>query len=157
DAEDELEREAQDVRHLRRRPDGELSAGTGPRHDRPRLHRVRDKTRLDVPPGDDDVGSFERGLEVVRLGLPDVALVRAQIRVDDRRAFLERLVDVRDGRELLVLDLDQLRSILREGTALGQDDRDAVALEACLARREREVRWNLDVLGDGPRAGKRAL
>ena len=77
--------------------------------------------------------------------------------MDERRAVLERLLDVGDGAERLVVDLDQLGCVLRERTALRDDDRNAVALEARLVDGERVVRRHLDVFRDGPGAGKGAL
>ncbi len=41
--------QAQDVRHLRRRPQRHIAARLGPRDDAPRLDRIRDQRRLDVP------------------------------------------------------------------------------------------------------------
>ena len=75
----------------------------------------------------------------------------------ERRAVLERLLDVGDRTERLVVDLDQLCRVLGERTTLRDDDGDAVALEARLVDGERVVRRHLDVLGDRPGAGKRAL
>ena len=134
DSEDELQREAQDVRHLRRRPERDLAGRADLREDAARLHRVRDQPWLEVAARDDDVGRVDRRLDVVRLELPDVALVRPEVRVDERRAVLERLLDVRDGRERLVVDLDELRRVLRERAALRDDDRDAVALDSAPRR-----------------------
>ena len=95
--------------------------------------------------------------DVVGLELPDVALVRAELRVDERRAVLERLLDVGDRRERLVLDLDELGRVLGERAGLGDDDGDTVALVARLVGREREVRRHLDVLGHRPGARQPAL
>ena len=52
----------------------------------------------------------------------------------ERRAVLERLRDVDDGGERLVVDLDELRGVLRLRARLGDHDGDAVAL---VARRRR--------------------
>ena len=157
DAEHELQREAQDVRHLRRRPERDLAGRADLREHATRLDRVRDQPRLEVAPRDDDVGRVDRRLDVVGLELPDVALVRPEVLVHERRAVLERLLDVGDRRERLVVDLDELGRVLRERTALGDDDRDAVALVAGLVDRERVVRRHLDVLGHRPGAGEAAL
>ena len=54
--------------------------------------------------------------------------------MDERRAVLERLRDVDDRVERLVVDLDELGRVLRLRARLGDHDRDAVAL---VARRRR--------------------
>ena len=122
DAEHELQREARDVRRLRRRPERDLAGRADLREHATGLDRVRDEPRLVVAARDDDVGGVDRCLDVVGLELPDVALVRAEVLVHERSAVRERLLDVGVRRERLVVDLDELRRVLREGTALGHDD-----------------------------------
>ena len=89
------------------------------------------------------------------LELPGEAVVRAEVLVEDRRAVGERLLRVDHGRELLVLDLDELRGVLRQRARLGEDDGDAVPLVAHLVGGERVVRRLLRVLGDEPDARER--
>ena len=96
------------------------------------------------------VRGVDRRLHVVRLELPDVALVGSEIGVNERSAVLERLLDVGDRVQRLVVHFDELGRVLRERARLGHDDRDAVALEAGLLGRQRKVRRHLDVLGDRP-------
>ena len=72
------------------------------------------------------------------------------------RAVCERLRDVDDGVQRLVVDLDELCRVLRLRARLGDHDGDAVAL---VARRvgQRIVRRVLHVLGDRPGARHRRL
>ena len=138
DPEHELQREAQDVRRSASPTTGDVAGRADLREHAARLDRIRDQPRLDVAPGDDDVSRIDRRLHVVRLELPDVALVRLELGVDERRAVVERLLDVRDRRKRLVVDLDELGRILRERTALGDHDGDAVSLVPRLVDRERD-------------------
>jgi hypothetical protein len=71
-----------------------------------------------------------------------------------RGSVVECLLDVEDRRKRLVVDLDELRRVLRQRAALGDDDGYRIPLVARLADRERKVRRHLDVFGDGPGAGK---
>ena len=157
DAEHELEREAQDVRHLRRRPERDVAGRAHLREHATRLDRVRDQPRLVIAARDDDLGGGQRLLGAVACELPDVALVRAEVVVHERRVALQRLRHVDRRIERLVLDLDELRGVLRERAALGDDDRDAVALVARHVGREGKVRRHLDVLGHRPGAGEGSL
>ena len=156
DAQDELHREAKDVRDLRRGPQRHLVGRTDLRDQPARLDRVRDQPWLAIAAGDDDVGRVDRRLDAVRFELPHVALVRPEVRVDDGRAVRDRLLDVRDRGELLVLDVDELGGVFRECTGLGDHHRDAVALVAGFVRCQWEVHGHFDVLRDGPRAGHAA-
>ena len=156
DSDYQLEREAEDVRHLRRRPESHLVGRADLGEHAARLDRVRDEPRLEVAARDDDIGGVDRRLDLVGLELPDVALVRAEVAVDERRTVVQRLRDVGVRRERFVTDLDELGRVLREGTTLSDDDRDAITLVASLVRCEWEVRRHLDVLGDGPCARKTA-
>ena len=139
--------------------DQSVTSPVGPdlREHAARLDRVRDETRLEVAPCHDDVRRVDRRLHAVGLELPDVALVRAEVLVDERRPVLERLRHVAVRRERLVLDLDELGRVLRERAALRDDDGDPVPLIASLIGREREVRRHLDVLGHRPCARQPAL
>ena len=156
DAEDERHREAQDVRHLRRGPQRDVARRPDLREHASRLDRVRDQARLDVAPRHDDVCRVDRGLRIARLELPDVALVRLELGVDERSVVRECLLDVTDRAEGLVVDLDELRRILGQRAALGDDDGDAVTLIARLVSGERVVRRHLDVLRHRPGAGHAA-
>ena len=98
----------------------------------------------------------ERLLDLPGVELPDVALVRLEIVVDERRIGVERLGDVGDRRERLVLDLDELGRVLRDRPRLGHDHGDAVADVPCLVEGEREVRRHPDLFGYRPGAGQRA-
>ncbi len=157
DAENELQDETDDVRRLRRRPERDLARGTDLCEHSTRLDRIRDEPRLVVPARDDDVRRVDRGLHVACIELPDVALVRTEVGVHERCVVRERLLDVEDGRERLVLDLHELGRVLRERPGLGDDDGHPVSLIARLVGREWVVRRHLDVLGHRPGARERPL
>ena len=156
-ADDPRERQPRDVRDLRRGPQRQL---TGTRQllgeGAARLHRHRDQPLLAVLPLDRDVGLGERLVDLAGVELPDVALVRPEVVVHERCVGVERLGDIRDHLERLVLDLDELGRVLRDRPRLRHDDCDTVADVPRLVEREREVRRHPDLFGDGPRAGQRA-
>jgi hypothetical protein len=77
--------------------------------------------------------------------------------MDERGALCQRLLHVGNRVERFVVDVHELRRVLRRGAAVGDHHGDAVALEAGLLDRERVMRRHPDVLGDGPGAGQRAL
>jgi hypothetical protein len=94
--------------------------------------------RIDHVARDHHVGLAEHavGLRAVA-GLPveDVVVGLVLLVVaDDRRIGVERLASVDDGRQLLVLDVDQLERIARGVAVVGHDERDLLALEAHLVR-----------------------
>ena len=121
----------------------------------PRLDRVRDQPLLAVALLDGDRRRVEDGVGAVARELPGVAVVRAELLVDDRRAVLERFLGVDDRGKLLVVHLDELGGVLRLRARLGDDDGDSVALVARLVRGERPVHGLLRVLGDEPDARER--
>ena len=118
-----------------------MKSPTLPRHgdDGPRLYRVRDQTRLVVATRDDDVGILELLAGGIRVQPPDVALVRAEVRVDERCAVVQSLRHVGDRVERLPVDLDELGRVAGLGTRLGDHDGDPVSLVARDVR-ERIVR-----------------
>ncbi len=150
-------RHARDVRDLRRGEERHLTGGRERLGEHAaRLHRVRDQPLLAVPLLDGDVRLGEELVDVLAaLERPRVAVVRAELLVDERRAVGHRGLDVGDRRERLVVDLDQLRGVLRERAAPGDDDGHAVARVARDGRREREVRRVVDVVGHWPRHRQR--
>ena len=158
DAGDAAERDAGDVRHLRRRPEREL-AGRRDRRDEhgARLDRVRDQPVLAIALLDRDGGLGEQPVDLARVELPRVAAVRAELLVDERRALCERRLGVDDDRQRLVVDLDELRRVLGGAAARRRDHRDRVADVARLVDRERLVLRRIRVLGRNPRARQRAL
>ena len=153
DAGDEREGRAEDVRDLGRRPHRVLALSGDGLHDHAaRLDRVRDQPVLVVALLHRHRRLGEQPLGLSRLELPRVAVVRAQVVVQDRGVVAERSLDVAHRRQLLVVDLDELGGVLGERPAVRDHDRDAVAGVARLVDRERPVRRQLDVLGDGPGA-----
>jgi hypothetical protein len=150
DAEHKLEHEALDVWRLCRRPQRDVAGRSHLRKHSPRLDRVRDEARLVVAPSDDHVGGVYRRLHRLGLELPQVALVRSEVLVDDRRAVRERLLDACDRRERLPVDVDELGGVLCERARLSDDYRNRIALVPRLVGGEGEVRRHLDVLGHGP-------
>ena len=156
EAERRRDEHAQDVRDLRRRVERHVARGAGKREYGARLDRVRDEPRLVVAPRHDDVGVLELLARGVRVQPPDVALVRTEIRMDERNAVVQRLRHVRDRVERLPVDVDKLGGVLRLGAGLGDHNGDAVSL---VARdfSERVVRRVLHLLRDGPCARHRRL
>ena len=146
-----------DVRDLRRRPHRVLIRREHRLHeDAPRLDRVRDQPLLAVVLLHGDRRLGEEPVDLARLQRPGVRAVLLVLVVDERGRVAHRLPDVSDSRERLVVDLDELRGVLRERTALGNDDRDAVPRVARLVRAQRPVLGNVAVAGDGPCARQRA-
>ena len=77
---------------------------------------------------DDHVGSREAFGDVTRAQMPAAKHVAAF--VDHRRVGSERRERVVDSRELLVLDLDEVRGLSRDFRRVGGDGRHRLALEA---------------------------
>ena len=103
-----------------------------------RLDRRARRAVVDHAALDDHVGRGEAGLEVAAAERPLVALVRAEVGVDEVRPVLERLLDVDDHRQRVVLDQHLLGGVDHR-VAVGADhERDRVADAVDL------------VLGDGP-------
>ena len=75
--------------------------------------------------------------------------------MDERRGLADRLRDVSDGRERLVVHVDELGPILGERPTLGHDDRDPVTGVARLVRGQGMVLGNAAVTGHRPGTGKR--
>ena len=131
--------------------------------DRVRLHRVLVDGRERVLALDDDVRPREDRLELPAVDpvpVADVPVTRrdlaeaveeARLRLalgDERRAGGDRVGDVRDHRQLLVLDLDQLDGRRCGGHGLGRDRGDLLAVEAHLVDREdRPVLDRVPVVG----------
>ena len=84
------------------------------RHDATRLHRYAgDAVVLDTQ-AHDVRGARERGGDVATLHRHAERLIRAELRVDQRSAGLERAPGIRHSGERLVVDLDQLERLARE-------------------------------------------
>ena len=141
DAERERERDLRDVRDLRRRPHRELAHRRRRLHDHTaRLDRVRDQPRMPVTLFDRHSGVVEEPLGCVGVAeAPRVRPVVTQILVDRRRVVFQRIFELEDGIERVVLDVDELERVLHVGARFCNDDGDAVAGEACLVRRERPL------------------
>ncbi len=128
------------VGNLRRAPDGDAVAlPLG--QERARLDRRPLRGVGDVAALDDDVGGRHRSFGVAlhdRRVAEDVAvapellvgLVGLPVLVDQRRILRERGLDVADGRQRLVLDLDCSGGLGGDLRSQGGDRRDDVALEA---------------------------
>ena len=120
-----------------------------------RLERRRVATRVDDVPRDDGVGVGEGtvgGLLVARLPgrAGEVVGLALLVVADQGRVVVERLARVDDGRERLVLDVDQLERVARR-VLVGRDhERDLLALEANLVAREHGLR----VVGDRRHPGE---
>jgi hypothetical protein len=83
---------------------------------------------------DDGVRARERCVDVALVKLP--AREQVAFVVNERRAFLQRGGRIRDDRQLLVVDVDQLDGRERGVLVLGRDDRDRLAVIANDAVRE---------------------
>ena len=114
--------------HLRRRADGDDAVGIEPGDARFRLEvRVVDELRL-IAVLDHDVRGSQSRLDVALFQLP--ARDQVALFVDEGRAVLERGRWVRHGRQLLVLDIDELDGRKRGVFALSGDNRDRLAVVA---------------------------
>ena len=125
------------VRRLVGRPDREpaghpVHAGDGAAG----LHRRRVHARVEHLLGDHHVGGGEHLVrERLVAGLPvEDVVVGAPLDVvaDHRRVRVERLAGVHDGRQVVVLDVDQLERVPGGVLVLGDDHRHLLALEAHL-------------------------
>ena len=76
---------------------------------------------------DHDVGLLERRVDVAAGDRPVERDVVRRFGVQLRRARLRRLLRVDDGRQRLVVDVDQVERVVRLVRRLGDDDRDGVA------------------------------
>ena len=157
-AEDAAERDARDVRYLRRRPERELTRRRHGRHEhRPWLDRVRDQPVLAVALAHGYLRVREQPLHLALLKLPCVAAVRAELLVHQRRTLGQRSLRIDDRWKRLVLDLDQLGRILRAAAAQSGNDGDRVARVAHLVDRQRLVLRRVGVLSRDPRTRQRAV
>ena len=140
-AEELRERHPQVVRHLRGRPHGEpVLAGLVTRHRAAALDRVRRAAVL-VEPLAKDVRRVREG--VSRIAVRDAKLrehVRVRLAPHLGRARRERRVEVRDGRQRFIVDLDRGGGVFGEVARPRHDHRDRLAHEARFARREHERR-----------------
>ncbi len=150
--------EAEDVRDLGRRPHGELLTGRVD-HDAARLHERRDEPLLSVLTLDEDaVGAcrLDGGLHVAAGAcLPGVedpqgGLVAAEVGMGED-LVLQGVLDADDGRQLVVVDVDQLGGVAGLGRAAGDDDGHDLAGEGDPVGRHRRVGGGLLVGRDGPR------
>ena len=156
DAEHDGGEDAQDVRHLRRRPERQL-VHEGLREAGARFDRVRDQPVLAEAAAHGRGRPGEQLVDLAGVELPRVAAVRAELVVDERRAVGERGFRVDDRVERLVVDGDELGRVLRRCARVGNDDSDRVALVARLVGRERAVHRRGRVLGREPGGRKRSL
>jgi hypothetical protein len=157
----------EDVRDLRRRPHGQLLAGRVDDHGA-RLHERRDEPLLAEPAADHDrVGVvLRRGDRLLRTaaraGLTGVehpvrADVRAQVRVQQGGALGDGRRHVQHGREVVVVDEDELRGIPGGGGVAGDHHGDAVAGEVHGVDGQRRRLRCLLVGGDRPGVGQARL
>ena len=141
------------MRHLRRGPDGQLT-GAVLGDAAARLHRGAGGAVVDDPLLDDDVGVGERLLDVPAAAhRPLVGLVRAERRVDED-LVLQRLLDVDDDGQRLVLDLDVGGGVDDDVLVVADDERDGVADVADAVAGDRPALRGLD-LDAGRRPGHR--
>ena len=129
--------------HLRRGPDRQRT-GSVLGDAAPRLDRATSGTVVDNPALDHDIGVGERLLDVAATHRPFVGRVRAQ-RLVDERVVLQRLLDVDDDGQRLVLDEHVLDGIHDDVLVVADDHRDGVADMADAAARQRPALGRLDL------------
>ena len=151
------ERALEPVRHLRRGPDGEAAAARGGLGDNaPRLHRHPRVAGHADPGAHADGRARQRALRVPDPHREGDAHVVAPLRVEEGCAGCQPRLDVDDGRQGLVLDLDQLEGVLRRVGVGGDDHRDRLADVADPLVSQRELRGRLQVEADaGLERGRR--
>jgi hypothetical protein len=108
---------------------GRVDRQVGPaevRDDAARLDRARRRAVVDDPPLDDDVASTARPARPRRARARATTRGRGSSRtlVDERRAVLERRLDVGDDRQRVVLDEDVLAASIDRVAVLADDDGD---------------------------------
>ncbi len=120
------------------------AVGGGPDQDRVALDRRGRDALVDHPDAGHVVGVVEHVGGVLGRALGrDVGADRLELQ---RRVVGEGLLDVGDGRQVVVVDVDQLGGIHRLGAGLGDDEGDGVADVADLVDREgRAPRLVVDV------------
>jgi len=84
------------------------------------------KSRLDVAACEQVVGKAVGGL-VQRLGQ---SFISRHVGMNDRRAFLERRLRIEHRRQLFVVDLNEIKSVLGLLEGIRRDRGDALAHEA---------------------------
>jgi hypothetical protein len=163
-AEGQREHRLEDVRHLGRGPHDELLArgvddrGAG-------LHEHRHEALLAEAATDHDLvvvrlrladglGRVAAGARLARVEHPLGVRVRAQLRVHEGGAVLQRLLHVQDRLELVVVDLDQLGGVLGDRRAARDDHGDTLTGEVHTAAGQRGTLGRTHVLRDRPRAGE---
>jgi hypothetical protein len=143
-----------EVGHLRRGPDRQL-AGAVLGDQAARLYRRARGAVVDDPSLDHDVGVGERLLDVASAHRPLVRLVRAE-RLVHERLVPQRLLDVDDDRQRLVLDVHLLRRVDDRVLVHADDHRDPLADVADLAARQRPALGRRDLhAGRRPRHRQR--
>ena len=152
------------MRALARHPDRQLLVvGLILGQDAARFHRNGRQAILEDALLDDDVGLLECRVGDVRSGEREVpAHVVCRAVVNLRATVLERLLEVHDGRQFLVVDLDQVGAVGRLALGVGQHGGHDLALVAHFFFCDREaLRYVLlfrhEGRGGGVRAGKLAL
>ena len=157
DAERDAQHHLEDVGHLRGRVDENLAAH-GLRHDgdTPRLHRLGDESLLHIPLLHDMRRRREGAGNRVRVRdeRPRVRGVRAERVVHDD-PVAERVFQIDDRGQRLVVDDDSVHAVARRVARAGNHDRDDVTDIAGLLCRDREVLGVLHVRRHRPRARHR--
>jgi hypothetical protein len=119
--------------------------------------RARFQAHRGVPPEaeravDDDIGGRERRIHVAGVDHLAEREIVAEIRMQHRRLGIERSFLVCHHRQLLPLELDQLRRVLRERARLCHHHDDRLALPAGAMDRHRVLRGRLHAGKAGQRA-----
>jgi hypothetical protein len=146
-----------DVRDLGRGVHGHVTAGGLALDDHAaRLNRVGDQPGVVVALLDHDGGLREDLVHLPVLQRPGVGLVVPELVVDQRRVLCQRVLDLQDRVERLVVHIHGLDCILRVFSRVRDHNRYRVAREARLVLRHRPVVGEAGVRGGGLRR-KRAV
>ena len=156
DAEGEREQGAQDVRDLGRRPHRHLARDRHRLGEHPaRLHGVGDQPWVVVALLH---GHRRLGEHLVDVAGNDLQVLEAdvvaELLVDDRGAFGERLLDGGHDRQLLVVNLDRLGGVDRVLAGVGDHHGDRVTGHADLVPGDRPVGRDPGLGGDRPSTGQ---
>ena len=92
-----------------------------------RLHRLVRVAVLHETFAHDPVGAGERGVDVAVVAVVALQHVAVRSGPDRRPGGIERVLDGRDRRQLLVVDLHELRGVLGDVARLGDDERHRIA------------------------------
>ena len=161
DGERQCDHQAQDVRHLGRRPHCDLLAGRVD-HGRARLHERRDESLLIVGALDHDIAARPGVLDVAagagrrRVEHPLSRQIGAKIGMG-KGTVRHRILEVEDDRELFIIHIDKFDGIPCLGRGAGNHTRHDLTGKSGPIESNRQIRWRLLVGCYGPGTRDAAL